>query len=171
MQTISESFTKLYKEIISLSSGIMKAINRNLVVPAIKKYADDQGNCQTVRLSGCDRQPALHDKPYVKPATRTKVERIARENGYRAHRLAKSLVTGRTNTIGLVVLDIQNPFFVQLISLFHEALLQKLLETTAHSTRSHVQLARRRIFVCRGKRTKRHEPGCGVWQIMKILFI
>ena len=68
---------------------------------------------------------ALHGKPDVKPATMAKIQRIARENGYRPHRLAKSLVKGYTNTIGLVVLDIQNPFFVQLVSLFHGALLQK----------------------------------------------
>ena len=77
------------------------------------------------KLCGCSVatvRRALHGKPDVKPKTRAKVERIARENGYRAHRLAKSLVTGRTNTIGLVVFDIQNPFFVQLIS--QEALLQ-----------------------------------------------
>lgn len=40
-----------------------------------------------------------------------KIREKAREMGYRPNRLAQSLRTGRTGTIGLIVGDISNPFF------------------------------------------------------------
>lgn len=83
---------------------------------------------EIARICGCSIATvsrALHERPDVRPETKAKIQRVARENGYRPHRLAKSLVKGYTNIIGLVVLDIQNPFFVQLVKLLHEALLKK----------------------------------------------
>ncbi len=47
----------------------------------------------------------------VSEATRTKVLAAADRLGYRANGLARSMVTGSTHTIGVVVSDIENPFF------------------------------------------------------------
>ena len=65
---------------------------------------------------------ALNDRPDINPDTKKRIKKIAREYGYRPHFMARSLATGRTNTIGLIVLDIQNPFFGQLIDFLHKAL-------------------------------------------------
>lgn len=43
-----------------------------------------------------------------------RVERIAREMGYRPNQLARGLRTGRTKTIGLIVENISNAFFASL---------------------------------------------------------
>jgi LacI family transcriptional regulator len=43
-----------------------------------------------------------------------KVERVAREMGYRPNQLARGLRTGKTRTIGLIVEDISNSFFATL---------------------------------------------------------
>jgi LacI family transcriptional regulator len=51
---------------------------------------------------------------YVSDETRRKVLEAARVLNYRPHALAKSLVTGRTGTIGLLVADIENPFFARI---------------------------------------------------------
>ena len=43
-----------------------------------------------------------------------KVKKVAKELNYRPNQLAKGLRTGRTNTIGLIIADIANPFFGKL---------------------------------------------------------
>ncbi|MBA9004204.1 LacI family DNA-binding transcriptional regulator [Thermomonospora cellulosilytica] len=51
----------------------------------------------------------------VNAETRTRVLAVAEQLGYRPNRAARSLTTGRTNNIGLIVADLANPFFPPLI--------------------------------------------------------
>jgi LacI family transcriptional regulator len=51
----------------------------------------------------------------VSPRTRAKVRAAAARAGYRPSHVAVSMVTGRTTTIGVVVPDIANPFFSELV--------------------------------------------------------
>jgi len=53
----------------------------------------------------------INDKPDVSPDTRRRVQEIITQIGYRPSRIARSLATARTATIGFVVPDIANPFF------------------------------------------------------------
>ena len=57
---------------------------------------------------------ALGDYGTVRESTREKVRRAAAELGYRANDIARSMITGRTGTIGVVLADIDNPFFAKL---------------------------------------------------------
>lgn len=52
---------------------------------------------------------------YVSEKTRRKVLAVVEELGYRPDSIARSLVTRATHTIGLVVTDITNPFFANLV--------------------------------------------------------
>ncbi|MBI0297212.1 LacI family DNA-binding transcriptional regulator [Streptomyces sp. PRKS01-29] len=54
---------------------------------------------------------ALADYGSVSPETRERVRAAAEKLGYRANQLARSMITGRTHTLGVVIADIQNPFF------------------------------------------------------------
>ena len=54
---------------------------------------------------------ALANPEQVAEATRLHVQETARTMGYRPNRAARGLVTGRTGSIGLVVPDLENPFF------------------------------------------------------------
>lgn len=54
---------------------------------------------------------ALADYGSVSPAARERVRTAAEKLGYEANQLARSMITGRTHTLGVVVADIQNPFF------------------------------------------------------------
>ncbi len=53
----------------------------------------------------------INNRPDVRDATREHVQKVIDETGYRPSHIARSLVTARTATIGLVVPDISNPFF------------------------------------------------------------
>jgi len=56
--------------------------------------------------------------------TRERITRIAQELDYRPNRFARSLRDGRTNTIGLMVSGLTNPFFVDVL----EAAERRLIE-------------------------------------------
>src|SRR3954453_15669199 len=47
----------------------------------------------------------------VSDVAREAVLAAAEEIGYQRNELARAMITGRTNTIGLVIADIENPFF------------------------------------------------------------
>lgn len=51
----------------------------------------------------------------VAPATRERVEQAIRELGFVPNALARGLLRGRTHTVALLVSDIGNPFFTQIV--------------------------------------------------------
>ena len=53
----------------------------------------------------------INDWPYMTDETRQKVLQAIEAVGYRPNQMARSLVTGRTRAVGVVVPDIANPFF------------------------------------------------------------
>jgi DNA-binding LacI/PurR family transcriptional regulator len=59
---------------------------------------------------------ALRNSPLVSPETTEKIQRIARESDYRASAVARSLVTKRTFTVGVVVTSIADPFVAEVVS-------------------------------------------------------
>jgi len=65
---------------------------------------------------------ALRGDPRVDPATAARVLRVAELRGYTPNASARSLVTRRTRTIAVVVADIKNPFYPELVEALHEAL-------------------------------------------------
>ena len=56
---------------------------------------------------------ALGDYGAVSETVRDRVQAAAEHLGYRPNALAKTMTTGRSNTLGIVVGDIENPFFAQ----------------------------------------------------------
>lgn len=68
------------------------------------------------KRAGVSRQTvsrAINDKGEIRAETRERVLQVARELGYWPNTLARGLRTRRTQTIGLVVPDIANPFFAE----------------------------------------------------------
>ena len=55
----------------------------------------------------------INQNERVTDETREKVQAAIKELGYRPNRLAQSMVTKKTRTIGLMVVDITNPFFFE----------------------------------------------------------
>lgn len=58
---------------------------------------------------------ALNNRLGINPETRNKILETAQRLGYQPDFLAKSLVTGKTKTIGVVVFDVYSRFFGQLV--------------------------------------------------------
>jgi LacI family transcriptional regulator len=58
---------------------------------------------------------ALNGSLRVKPETRERIEKAARETGYIPHSLAKSLIEGKTFTLGILVPEISSSFFARII--------------------------------------------------------
>lgn len=67
-----------------------------------------------VSIGTVDR--ALNGRPGINPETKERILRASRELGYRPHLVARSLKTGRTSTVGVVVYDLDNRFFAQLVN-------------------------------------------------------
>ncbi len=59
---------------------------------------------------------ALNNKPRINPETKERILKTARELGYRPDLLARSLVTGKSMSLGVVVFDIRNRYFAQLVN-------------------------------------------------------
>jgi DNA-binding LacI/PurR family transcriptional regulator len=64
---------------------------------------------------------ALRGHANVEPATRQRVEEAARALSYRPSGVARSLRLRATRTIGLIVTDIENPYFPQVVSAVEDA--------------------------------------------------
>ena len=69
---------------------------------------------------------ALSDSPLVSAETKARVQHLAREMGYSPDAQARSLVMGRTLTIGVVVTTITDPFIAEIV---------QAIESTAHEVR------------------------------------
>ncbi len=68
---------------------------------------------------------ALSNSPGVGAELRQKIIAFADEIGYRPNSLAKSLSTGRMNTVGLIYGDVRNPFYADLTYYLQKALDKK----------------------------------------------
>jgi len=70
---------------------------------------------ETLGISTATVSLALRDSPLVASATRDKIKEQARALGYIYNRRAASLRTSRSGIIGVVVHDIMNPFYGEIL--------------------------------------------------------
>jgi len=58
---------------------------------------------------------ALSDSPLVKAETKVRIQRLAKDMGYTPDAIARSLVTQKTHTVGVVVTIITDPFVAEVV--------------------------------------------------------
>jgi DNA-binding LacI/PurR family transcriptional regulator len=87
---------------------------------------------QAANVSPSTVSRALSGNPLISPATAERIRRIARERGFHVSAAARSLVTGRTNIIGLVVVALADPFVGDVV---------EAVEAVAHTKGCSVMLA------------------------------
>jgi DNA-binding LacI/PurR family transcriptional regulator len=88
----------------------------------------------------------------VNPATRERIHKIAAEQGYTVSAVARSLVTRRTNTIGVVVTSIADPFVGEVVNGIEECAILRgysVILATCHA------LPERELRAVRGLRERR----------------
>jgi LacI family transcriptional regulator len=88
----------------------------------------------------------LNRPEVVAPDTRERVEAAVRELGFVPNRAARGLITGRTGNVAVIVPDITNPYFAQLVRSIERAArdtdLQVLLVDTGEHRDEEVRAAR-----------------------------
>jgi DNA-binding LacI/PurR family transcriptional regulator len=76
----------------------------------------------------------LHRSSQVSPETAARVLSVIEELGYRPNTNAQTLASGRSHMLGLVVSDITNPFFPELVKGFEDVALQNGYDVLVSST-------------------------------------
>jgi DNA-binding LacI/PurR family transcriptional regulator len=76
----------------------------------------------------------LNETRIVAPDTRERVLKAIRELDYYANTSARLLVRGQSNLVGLIISDIENPFFPELIKSFERACASQQLEVLLCAT-------------------------------------
>jgi LacI family transcriptional regulator len=85
----------------------------------------------------------------VTPALARRVWKAVRELGYYPNRQARGLVSGRSRIFGLIVSDLTNPFFPEIVQVFETLAVQHHYEILLASTMNdeeHMKLAARRMI-------------------------
>nr|WTB28481.1 LacI family transcriptional regulator [Streptomyces sp. NBC_00830] len=89
------------------------------------------------RAVGVSRQTvsrAINDKPEIDPATRERVLEVARDLGYRRNRHARGMAGPAVTTLGLVIADVLNPFFPEVVAGVMEAADERGWQVAVYST-------------------------------------
>jgi LacI family repressor for deo operon, udp, cdd, tsx, nupC, and nupG len=70
---------------------------------------------KSARVSQSTVSRALRNSPLVSVETRARIRRIAAESNFRVSHVGRSLATGRTHSIGVVVSSISDPFIAEVV--------------------------------------------------------
>src|ERR1700682_2680926 len=81
---------------------------------------------------------AINHVPTVDPQLVRRVWKVVEELGYYPNTQARALVSGRSRIFGLIISEITNPFFPEIVQVFETIALQHnyevLLTSTVHDT-------------------------------------
>jgi len=80
-----------------------------------KKNITVKNVARRARVSTGTVSAVLNDRPTVAPPTRARVLRVIQELHFRPNHIARSLIARETRTIGLVVKQIDNPYFTKVM--------------------------------------------------------
>ena len=89
---------------------------------------DIQEVAQRAGVSAATVSRVLNNSPKVRPETTERVRKVIRELRYVPNNSARSLRMGRTQLLGLIVSDINNPFFPELIQAFEECARERSID-------------------------------------------
>lgn len=108
-KTLVKSFFVCYYTLNILNAN---SINEKRILNLVQRVsAYDVAKLAKVSQSTVSR--VLNNYPYVKKDTREKVHSAIKELGFSPDEIARSLATNKTNTIGLIVEDLSNPFYAE----------------------------------------------------------
>jgi LacI family transcriptional regulator len=101
------------------------------------------------RVSTATVSRTINRLPTVQPLLAKRVWKVVEELGYFPNTQARALVSGRSRIFGLIVSEITNPFFPEIVHVFEETAVQNnyeiLLTSTVHDPKR-MKLAVRRML-------------------------
>jgi len=100
---------------MSYSAVMMSWRERARMRPRARPFPTLNDVAASAGVSAKTVSNVMNDNQNVTDRTRNKVREAIAALGYRPSALARSLVTGRTRTIGVMIPDVSNPFFGQAI--------------------------------------------------------
>lgn len=103
-------------------------------------------------VSTCTVSHALNKTRPVRPETRKRIEAAARELNYQPNLLARSLRRNQTKTIGLVLSDINNPFFTRIARAVQDACLPSSYQVIVCNTDEDIEKEKAAICALFGSR-------------------
>jgi LacI family transcriptional regulator len=106
------------------------------------------------RVSEATASLALNRKKGVNALTRDRVLKAAEVLGYTPNTIARGLATRRTHTIGLVVTDIENPFFGSVTRFVDEFVRERGYTLVLSVSNDELELEERIISYFIGKRVE-----------------
>lgn len=116
-------------------------------------------------LNGKAKEKAISD------SVTKKVEKIIHESGYKPNQLARSLRTGNSNIIGLIVEDISNPFFATIAKMIEYKAYKKGYKIIYSSTENEVDKAKDLIHMFKSRKVDAYiiSPIKGIEQDIQLL--
>ncbi len=109
-------------------------------------------------LSTATVSRAINQSELVRPKTAEKVWRVIRELGYYPNTQARALVSGRSRMFGLILSDVVNPFFPELVKSFEFAAIHRGYEVIVANT----DYSSERMRVCVRRMIERKVDGVAV---------
>src|SRR6188508_1336473 len=97
-------------------AGILRLCDAPAVAVTSKDIA------RRLKISQSTVSRALRGDPRVAAETAARVLEAARQMNYTPNLAARSLITRRTGTVGVVLNDITNPFYPELLDILHNEL-------------------------------------------------
>jgi LacI family transcriptional regulator len=120
--------------------------NDRAVRPTIREVAREAG------VSIATVSHALSGKRPVSSRTRKKIDRTVERLGYRPNAIAAAMTTGRTQTLGIVMPDLANPFFGELLGALEHTAAARGYSVVACSSELDPELEARAIRTLRDRR-------------------
>jgi LacI family transcriptional regulator len=117
----------------------------------LKKRATIKDIARVANVSATAVSMALNSRPGVSPKTRQRIFNIAKKLGYHPNYIAKSLITRRTYTIGLILNSIADPFFPELAKGVEECANKLGYNLLLCNTNRDLQAEKRTIDMLRSK--------------------
>jgi len=93
----------------------------------------------------------LNNKPDVGDDTRAKILKIIEEMNYNPNSVARGLVMQKTHTIGLIIPDISNPFFPQIVRAVEDKAQQLGYSVIFFNTDNHLERERKAVELFKSK--------------------
>src|ERR1051326_574353 len=101
------------------------------------------------KVSTATVSPTINRVPTVDPQLAKRVWNVVEELGYYPNTQARALVSGRSRIFGLIISEITNPFFPEIVEVFERIAVQndyEIMLTSTGNDPEHMKTAVRRMI-------------------------